>query len=266
MPTGLIENDVVALRHAGIRLPDGTWLFRDLNLRIAPGQRLCLLGGNGRGKTTLLRAIAGLTPLDEGSVCVTPALAYLPQRFHCLFDYGVVDMVLMGRCRHLGLWRQPGATDHARALDALQTVGMQRLAARSFRTLSGGERQLVLLARALVSEPRCIVLDEPASALDLANQSLLLALLARLAHQQGISTLFSSHHPQHALDSDCQVLVMRADDLPLHGDARTVLTEPVLSALYGLPVRRIDIHNPPHHHTGIVPLFPSATLQQEPCP
>ncbi|MFP5072215.1 ABC transporter ATP-binding protein [Pseudonocardia nantongensis] len=169
-----------------------------------------MLGPNGRGKSTLLRCAVGLLTPREGRMRGTESTAHVPQSHRSTFAYDVLDMALMGRSRRLGMFAAPGRLDVAAARDALEQVGMAELAERPFTTLSGGERQLVLIARAIAAEPAHLVLDEPASALDLNNQARLLELLRRLA-DGGLGIVMTTHHPDHALEIADTVVLMQAD-------------------------------------------------------
>lgn len=231
------------------------WVFRGLSVSVARGETLCILGANGRGKTTLLRAMVGLLKLREGSIAVHGGVAFVPQFFHTVFQYSVREMVVMGRARHIGLLAHPTRADYAVAEAMLDRVGLADFAARPFNALSGGERQLVLVARALASQSEVLVLDEPSSSLDLRNQSVLLKLLGGISAEHGITVVYTTHHPQHALASDCKVLLMLERDHQVLGDAREVLDEAHLAALYGVPVRRIEIEGAAGSYPGLVPVY-----------
>lgn len=231
------------------------WIFRGLSISIRRGETLCVLGPNGRGKTTLLRALAGLLAPREGAVSVAGRAAYVPQFFQSVFQYPAREMVVMGRARHVRLLGHPTRHDYAVSDAMLERVGLSGFADRPFNALSGGERQLVLLARALAAESETLVLDEPSSSLDLRNQSMLLGLLDEIARERCITVVYSTHHPQHALASDCRVLLMLDTQTHLLGAARTILDEAHLAALYGVPVRRVDVDDGGVRYPGLVPLY-----------
>ena len=147
--------------------PSSNWLFRDLSFFLPRGEILALLGPNGRGKTTLLKCFAELhRALRRTCRCGRGAIGYVPQQFVTPFDYSVREIVLMGRARHIGVFSNPTSRGSAIADEALAMLGLSRLAERTFTTLSGGERQMVLMARALASGAEIMLLDEPTSALD----------------------------------------------------------------------------------------------------
>ena len=157
-----------------------------------------MLGPNGSGKTTLVRCAAGLLEPAEGTVRRADGAGYVPQAHGSAFGYSALDMVLMGRARQVGIFRTPGAADRAAALEAMERVGVAGLRDRRFPTLSGGEQQLVLIARAIAAGCPVLVLDEPATGLDLKNQVRVLSLLRELM-ADGMALLLSTHHPDHAL-------------------------------------------------------------------
>ena len=198
-----------------------------------------LLGPNGCGKTTLLKLLIGALAPSEGRVYVNGRIAFVPQLFQVTFDFTVLDMVLMGRARQIGVFSQPGRSDIKAALSALDRVGMAEFAARSFHELSGGQRQLVILARALTADADILIFDEPTSALDLKNQVLVLEWIEKLARQDGLTVIFTTHHPHHALSAADVVILMLGLSRYEVGAAGVVMTEDKLAELYGVTLKRI---------------------------
>lgn len=216
-------------------------LFPPLDLCCRAGEITAVLGTNGRGKTTLLHTLIGhLAPLS-GTLHRAEHIGFVPQIFTPPFSYSVLDMVLMGRAATIRLFALPSARDVAAARDALAQLGIADLADTDFNALSGGQRQLVLIARALASECRMLILDEPTAALDWQNQARVLRLLQRLAKTADLSILLTTHDPAHALAIADRALLLMADRQYLYGDCDNTLTEAHLSRLYGLPVRQIDV-------------------------
>lgn len=243
------------MRDAGFRYGNGPWIFRDHSFRAEAGDAVAILGPNGRGKTTLLKAVLGLVRLNEGEVRLDGQLAYVPQSFGSAFEYSVLDMVLMGRARHIGLFGAPKEADYAAAHGALAYLGVDRLAGRPFGALSGGERQLVLIARAVASDCEFLILDEPASALDFQNQDLILDSLAALSRERGLTILFTTHYPQHALHLSNKVLLMNDTEEYLFGPTQVIMNDSNLSRLYGMAVRNLRFEHEGAAVDAIVPVF-----------
>ncbi|MFK0278410.1 ABC transporter ATP-binding protein [Ensifer sp. NPDC090286] len=230
---------MIRLDSAGVRF-GSRWVFRNLDLVVTEGACLALLGPNGRGKTTLIRAMLGVQPLHQGQRIAPTLIGYVPQVGSAPAQYRVLDMVVMGRAKALGVFGVPTPKDYEAARLALGQVGLSAFSERSFSHLSGGERQLVLVARALATGAKTIILDEPSSALDLANQSRLLSLIRELSNDPAYTVVFSTHHPQHAFHLADEAALMMQDGV-VRGPVETILTETNLRALYGVEVRRLAV-------------------------
>lgn len=244
---------MIELEDTGHWFAPGQWLFRALSLAVPAGSIAAVLGPNGRGKTTLLRAVCGSLALREGRVVVPEPVGYVPQN-HAAVSYSALEMVLLGRSRRLGRFGAPGRADIAAAVTCLEEVGLAEIAERRYDQLSGGQRQLILLARALATECRALVLDEPASALDLANQGVVLRLMRRLATDRGLSILFTTHDPEHALAVADSALLLFEQAGHACGAVDETLSEANLSRLYGIDVRRLAYADGAHRAEAVVPL------------
>ena len=245
----------LAFENLGFAYRPGAWVLRGCTAAVRPGSALAVLGPNGRGKSTLLKLLLGVLRPQEGSIAVQGRAAFVPQLFDVAFGYSVLDMVLMGRARHVGLFSQPSARDEEAALAALGRFGIADLAGRAFHDLSGGQRQMVVLARALVAEAQVLLLDEPTSALDLRNQALVLRWMARLAREDGLAVVFTTHHPHHALAVADEALLMLGPERFAHGPADAVLTEASLQALYGVAMRRVRFEHGGREVETLVPVL-----------
>jgi iron complex transport system ATP-binding protein len=224
---------------------------RDVTLAIGSGEVLALLGPNGGGKTTLLKTLLGLIPPQGGAVTLdgrplaafsiperARLIGYVPQAHGGTFAFTAFEVVLMGRTAHGGLFARPTARDREIALAMLDRLGIAQLAERPTTMISGGERQLVLIARALAQEPRFVVLDEPTASLDFGNQGKVMRQVRRLA-ADGLGVLFTTHDPNQALGHADRVALLRGGGVIAAGPAREVLTAERLAALYGAPVETV---------------------------
>lgn len=224
---------------------------RDIALSLGRGEVLALLGPNGSGKTTLLKTLLGLLPARGGTLelenrplaALSPperarSLGYVPQAHAGTFAFTVEAVVLMGRSAHAGLFAAPSARDHAVAAAMLERLGISRLAQRPYTEISGGERQLVLIARALAQEPAYIVLDEPTASLDFGNQGRVMQEIRRLA-AEGLGVLFTTHDPNQALRHADRVMMIRDGQAIASGPAAELLTPQRLRQLYGVEIATV---------------------------
>jgi iron complex transport system ATP-binding protein len=232
-------------------------VLRGASLALHPGELLALLGANGAGKSTLLRLLLGLLRPDSGEVLLdgrplagwqrreqARRMAYVPQNHMPPFPYTVRDVAALGRLPHRGLLRAAQGADHQRVDEVLQQLGLSALAARPYTEVSGGERQLVLIARALVQGATILLLDEPASGLDYGNQLRLLERLRALA-DDGHAVLFTTHHPDHARAAADRVALLHRGRIGAEGAPGDVLTDAALGELYGLfPLKPLQSGGP----------------------
>nr|WP_255720270.1 ABC transporter ATP-binding protein [Acuticoccus kalidii] len=209
-------------------------------IAVPRGGILAVLGANGVGKTTLLMTLTGVLKPEIGRLRVDGRTGYVPQLYDVAFSYSAMDIALMGRARHVGLFGAPRQRDYAIVRRYFRLMGIDDLEERTFNTLSGGQRQLVVIAQALASECDVLILDEPCAALDYKNQRIVIDLLARLSREHGLTVVFTTHAPQHAVEIASEVLLMYPAGPALGGAREDVLNAGNLSSLYDVPIGRAD--------------------------
>src|SRR5579871_3034060 len=228
--------------------PSGPVAVLDISLSVAPASMTAIIGANGSGKSTLIRMLAGLLRPAAGRILLDRTdlhewqprlrarqIAYLPQSTAAAFPFRVLDLVLSGRAPHIPQFHFDTPSDRERALEALESTGAAHLAGRAFTALSGGERQMVILARALAQEPRLLLLDEPSTSLDLKHRAELMRTLARLREQRGLSIIVITHDLQLTSSLFDRVVALRCGAVIADGRPDEVLRSDLLAEIYGEP-------------------------------
>jgi iron complex transport system ATP-binding protein len=257
---GLLWADNVSFRYA----PEAPLVVDGVSVRLAPGALTGILGPNGSGKTTLLRLLSGTRrptsgrvrlgerPLEEMSRRdVARQIAVVPQETELAFEYTAIEMVLMGRHPHLGLFAVEGPDDIRIAEDAMASTGTSQLAARPFHQLSGGEKQRVVIAAALAQSATLLLLDEPTASLDLGYQLEVSSLLESLNREQGVTMALSTHDLNLAASICRELILMRDGRVIATGATADVLTPENVQRLYDVEA---DVHV--HQTTGHVTVVP----------
>jgi len=244
---------------------------QDVSVAIERGSVVGILGPNGCGKTTLLRLLAGMLRPEAGTVtlngvnlasipraALARSIAVVPQETHLAFDYSVLEIALMGRYPHLGTFELEGPRDVAIAREALAATGTAALEHRLFATLSGGEKQRVVIASALAQQAEILLLDEPTASLDLGYQFDIARLLARLNRERGLTIVVATHDLNFAAGL-CGSLVMISEGrVVAAGPTGDTLTSMSIQALYGVVA---DVY--PHHAAGHLTVVPLRRIRRD---
>ena len=228
-------------------------IFSDISFSIEPGDVLCILGPNGTGKTTLIKCLNGLQDIRSGEILIdgvnikklsfkeiSKHIGYIPQSHVPSFPFKVFDVVLMGRSPYLNLTDSPKKEDMEIATQALKILDIEYLKDKEYTNLSGGERQMVFLARVLCQKPDILILDEPTSHLDFGNQIKLLEIIDNLS-KTGLSIIMSSHFPDHAFLSSTKVAIMKDKKFIDFGKPNDVVTEDNLKKAYSIDVKLVEL-------------------------
>ena len=245
----------------------GKNLFEDVNLKIEDGEVLTILGANGVGKTTLLKCMMGILKWNKGETLIDrknlkdipyaeiwKQIGYVPQAKNSAFAYTAKEMILLGRSSHLGLFKQPKEDDLAIVEEAMKIVGIKYLEDKYCNEMSGGELQMVLIARALASKPKMLVMDEPESNLDFKNQLIILETIERLSKEYKISCIINTHYPEHALRVGNKALILCKDHTKFYGDAKEIINSENMKKAFGVEVAIENIQIDKKDFTYVFPI------------
>jgi len=239
----------LSIQNASFGYNENRLIWHDINIDVSEGSCLCLLGPNGCGKTTLFNCINGNYRLNSGDVFVNGksitqfsvsqlarTMGIVFQEHSAPFPYSSLEVVRMGRTPHLGLFETPSKQDTLRAYSIMEEMGIAHLADKSYTHISGGERQLVLIARTLCQEPEMILFDEPTSHLDFKNQAMVLSTVKKLS-ESGMTIVMTSHFPNHVWKIGSDVAMLGYEGMIAQGPVEEVMTEANLSRTYGVEVK-----------------------------
>ena len=254
---------ILEIRHAEFSYNHGKKIFEDVNISLEEGDVLCILGPNGTGKSTLIKCLNGLLHLNNGEILynntdiysmnnaeLAKSIGYIPQTHQATFAFKVFDVVTLGRAPHLGLTDSPSENDFKIAQEAMESLGISHLKDKPYTQISGGERQLTLMARVLAQQPQILLLDEPTSHLDFGNQIRTLQVINQLA-SNGLSVIMTSHFPDHAFISSNQVAILNNGILMAKGTPEEVITRENMKQAYDIDVKIIDVDM---HRKAVIPL------------
>lgn len=258
--------------NATFSYPKAEPVVRNLNFEAESGELVAVLGPNGAGKTTLLKCLMGFlrwtggrSLLDGRDVREIPEkqfrsrVSYVPQARGAMLSLTAEDMILLGCTGRLGVFSTPGREEREFVRSLADSLGIARLLSKKCTEMSGGEAQMVLIARALAAKPELLVLDEPESNLDFRNQLIVLETLARLAGE-GMAVIFNTHYPEHALTRASKALLLYREGEALFGDAEAVVTEENIRTAFGVEaaIREFD-----GGRKGILPIGLSETTVRD---
>ena len=231
---------------------DDYQVLKDISFEAREGEKLCILGPNGAGKSTMFRCILGLLHGYEGEIIVDGSevsdllarerasrMAYIPQTSKQAFSYTALDMVLMGASSALSAWRAPGTRERKQALAALERLGILQLAGRLYTNLSGGEQQLVHIARAIAQGAKTLIMDEPTSSLDYGNQMRVEQQLKSLA-EEGYLIVQSTHNPEQTYMLADRIIAIKDAKILSAGRPEDIMDEELIRELYGIDVSVVE--------------------------
>ena len=260
--SGQVRNDarsggaLLRIENGNFAYKSGPQILKDINIEVGPGEILAVLGPNGAGKTTLLRCMmdmlhwqSGRSLLDGEDIRSIPAsklwrrMAYVPQARSAAVSYTAFQTVLLGRSSRIGAFSAPSAEDMKIAESVMERLGISHLADKACYAISGGELQMVLIARAMAAEPEILVLDEPESNLDFKNQLIVLDAMTALA-AEGVACIFNTHYPAHALQRAGKALMLSKDGRSIFGDTTSVVTEENIRHAFGVDALIGEVETP----------------------
>lgn len=242
-------------------------VFEGVGFTLEEGEIMSILGPNGCGKSTLLKCINNIFKLRKGRVIIDGQdshllknneigrrVGYVPQSHDLSFPYTVLEMVLMGRGPHLSFFASPSEKDREIAEEVLEILGITRLRDKPYTNISGGEAQMVLIARALAAEPKALLLDEPTSHLDFRNQTVILDILEKLARDKNIASIMTTHNPDHAMSVSEKVLLMGCGKGGMAGKTMDILNEDNLRSVFKTEVKILSYSEDTVNVQTIVPI------------
>lgn len=245
-------SNLIEVKDASFSYHSNEYIWENVNLDIKQGDSVCILGANGCGKTTLFNCIAGNFQLARGSIRIdgkpineysvtelAKTIGIVYQEHSVAFPYSSIEVVRMGRTPYLGMFQTPSQADTDMAYGIMEEMGIAHLAEKPYSRISGGQRQLVLIARTLCQQPDVILFDEPTSHLDFKNQAIVMKTLQKLS-DKGMTIVMTSHFPSHAWQVGTKVVLMGRKGIIAQGTPEEIMTEDNLSDIYDVRVRIVN--------------------------
>lgn len=230
-------------------------IVHDISFNMDAGDVVCVLGPNGCGKTTLFKMLLGFLPKSSGKVLlenkeldrlnqreIAKQIAYIPQAHMPAFNYTVMEMILLGRSAHILPLASPSREDYQMAKKAMEMLSIEHLSKKDYTKISGGERQLVLIARAICQQAQVLIMDEPSANLDYANQQLVMKTISKLS-EEGFSVLISTHSPEHPFRLANKALLMKEGRCVGFGKTDEVLSSKALKEAYGINIEVVQVED-----------------------
>ena len=242
------------------------YILKDINFSLGEGDILSVLGPNGVGKTTLIKCLTGLLKWTRGETFlegknissikeneIWSKISYIPQKRNFSFPYTGLEMVLFGSTSSLNIFERPNQKEIERAMEVMKMIAIDHLSNKNANEMSGGELQMLLIARSLVKDPKIIILDEPESGLDYKNQMIILDLLKKLS-ERGVIIVMNTHYPEHALKISNKCLLLNYDQTYKFGNTREVLNRKNLKKSFSVDVKIEKISFDGKDYESIIPL------------
>jgi len=238
------------------KFKNGDYILKDINFKLEDGNILAILGPNGVGKTTLIKCISGIFKWDKGRTLINGVdiknikskklwsnISYIPQKRKFLFSYTGLEMVLLGLSSRLDLFKVPSDKDRNIAIKTMEKIGIEKLQNELCSEMSGGELQMLLIARALINNPRIIILDEPESGLDFKNQIIILDLIKKLS-EDGVIVIINTHYPEHALKTSDKCILLSHGGKYEIGKTKEILTKENIKNSFevNVEIKKININ------------------------
>ncbi len=241
-------------------------IFHDVSFHVKKGEIMAVLGANGIGKTTMMRCMMRFLTLKKGDVFINGVntktmnnsqfwqnISYVPQAKNLVFGYSVLNMVVMGRSQHVKFGYTPSKEEYERAYELLEEMGLEDLAERSCNSISGGQLQLVLIARALIKDPDILIMDEPESNLDMKNQLKVLEIMKKISKERNVTVIINTHYPDHALRYTDKTLILGRNSF-VFDDSYKAITKENINRYFNVEASIYDVEVGNQKYKGILPI------------